>query len=95
MNYHGSCFPQLVWREEGKEVLCGGHVGGVVGGERLDGGVQPKQSVVGPQTAEDCLMLWKLTRVGDVGMDMARATRALIECLSCQRCHLFLTAERT
>lgn len=47
------------------------------------------------QTAEDCLMLWKLTRVGDVGMDMARATRARIECLSCQRCHLFRMAERT
>lgn len=25
-------------------------------------------------TAAVCLMLWKLIRVGDVGMDMARAT---------------------
>lgn len=47
------------------------------------------------QTAEDCLMLWKLTRVGEVGMDMARATRARMECLSCHRCHRFRTAERT
>lgn len=47
------------------------------------------------QRAVDCLMLWKLTRVGDVGMDMALATRARIECLSCHRCHLFRTAERT
>ncbi|KAH0626822.1 hypothetical protein JD844_002062, partial [Phrynosoma platyrhinos] len=47
------------------------------------------------QRAEDCLMLWKLTRVGDVGMDMALATRARMECLSCHRCHLFRTAERT
>lgn len=46
-------------------------------------------------TAVDCLMLWKLTLVGEVGMDMARATRALIECLSCHRCHLFRIAERT
>lgn len=53
--------------------------------------------VAGPpaQTAVDCLMLWKLTRVGEVGMDMARATRARIECLSCHRCHLFRMAERT
>lgn len=49
----------------------------------------------GPHSAEDCLMLWKLTRVGEVGMDMARATRARIECLSCQRCHRFRTADRT
>lgn len=47
------------------------------------------------QTADDCLMLWKLTRVGEVGIDMARATRARIECLSCQRCHRLRTAERT
>lgn len=47
------------------------------------------------QTAVDCLILWKLTRVGEVGMDMARATRARMECLSCHRCHLFRTAERT
>lgn len=47
------------------------------------------------QTAVDCLMLWKLTRVGEVGMDMARATRARMECLSCHRCHLFRMAERT
>lgn len=40
-------------------------------------------------------MLWKLTRVGEVGMDMARATRARMECLSCHRCHLFRMAERT
>lgn len=49
----------------------------------------------GSQRAVDCLMLWKLTRVGDVGMDMALATRARMECLSCHRCHLFRTAERT
>lgn len=47
------------------------------------------------QSAVDCLTLWKLTRVGEVGMDMARATRARIECLSCHRCHLFRMAERT
>lgn len=47
------------------------------------------------QTAVDCLMLWKLTRVGEVGMDMARATRARMECLSCHRCHRFRTADRT
>lgn len=46
-------------------------------------------------TAVDCLMLWKLTLVGEVGMDMARATRALMECLSCHRRHLFRMAERT
>lgn len=40
-------------------------------------------------------MLWKLTRVGEVGMDMARATRARMECLSCHRCHRFRTADRT
>lgn len=28
-------------------------------------------------------------------MDMARATRALMECLSCHRCHRFRMAERT
>ena len=28
-------------------------------------------------------------------MDMARATRARIECLSCHLCHLFRMAERT
>ena len=42
-----------------------------------------------------CLMLWKLMRLGEVGMDMARATRTRRAWLSCQRCHLFLTAERT
>lgn len=47
------------------------------------------------QSAVDCLMLWKLTRVGEVGMDMARATRARMECLSCHRCHLLRIAERT
>lgn len=46
-------------------------------------------------TAVDCLMLWKLTRVGEVGMDMALATRARMECLSCQRCHRFRTADLT
>lgn len=46
-------------------------------------------------TAAVCLMLWKLMRVGDVGMDMARATRTRREWWSCQRCHLFLAAERT
>lgn len=46
-------------------------------------------------TAAVCLMLWKLIRVGDVGMDMARATRTRREWWSCQRCHLFLAAERT
>lgn len=46
-------------------------------------------------TAAVCLMLWKLIRVGDVGMDMARATRTRSEWWSCQRCHLFLAAERT
>lgn len=47
------------------------------------------------QTAVDCLMLWKLMRVGEVGMDMALATRARMECLSCHRCHRFRTADRT
>lgn len=47
------------------------------------------------QTAVDCLMLWKLTRVGEVGMDMALAMRARMECLSCHRCHRFRTADRT
>lgn len=46
-------------------------------------------------TAAVCLMLWKLIRVGDVGIDMARATRTRREWWSCQRCHLFLAAERT
>lgn len=46
-------------------------------------------------TAVVCLMLWKLILVGDVGMDMARATRTRKVWLSCQRCHRFLTAERT
>ncbi|KAJ8345441.1 hypothetical protein SKAU_G00296340 [Synaphobranchus kaupii] len=54
-----------------------------------------EQEEVRPHSAEDCLMLWKLTRVGEVGMDMARATLARMECLSCQRCHRFRTAERT
>lgn len=34
-------------------------------------------------------------RVGDVGMDMARATRTRSAWLSCQRCHLFRAADRT
>lgn len=46
-------------------------------------------------TAAVCLMLWKLIRVGEVGIDMARATRTRREWWSCQRCHLFLAAERT
>lgn len=46
-------------------------------------------------TAVVCLMLWKLILVGDVGMDMARATRTRRAWLSCQRCQRFLTAERT
>lgn len=46
-------------------------------------------------TAVVCLMLWKLILVGDVGMDMALATRTRRLWLSCQRCHRFLTAERT
>lgn len=43
----------------------------------------------------DCLMLWKLTREGDVGMDMAWVILARIECCSCHRWKRFLTAERT
>lgn len=50
---------------------------------------------VSVHTAVVCLMLWKLTRVGDVGMDIARATRTRRAWLSCQRCQRFLTAERT
>lgn len=46
-------------------------------------------------TAVVCLMLWKLILVGDVGIDMARATRTRRAWLSCQRCHRFLTADRT
>lgn len=46
-------------------------------------------------TAVVCLMLWKLILVGEVGIDMARATRTRRAWLSCQRCHRFLTAERT
>lgn len=49
----------------------------------------------GYHTAAVCLMLWKLIRVGEVGMDIARATRTRREWWSCQRCHLFLAAERT
>lgn len=33
----------------------------------------------------DCLMLWKLTREGDVGMDMAWVILARMECCSCHR----------
>lgn len=65
-----------------------------VGGPHAAGTPAPP-SHTAAQTAEDCLMLWKLTRVGEVGMDMARATRARMECLSCHRCHRFRTAERT
>lgn len=43
----------------------------------------------------DCLMLWKLTREGDVGIDMAWVIRARMECCSCHRWKRFLTAERT
>lgn len=43
----------------------------------------------------DCLMLWKLTREGEVGMDMAWVIRARMECCSCHRWKRFLTAERT
>lgn len=68
-----------VW--ERREEKSEGH-GVVVGGGRC-------------HTAAVCLMLWKLIRVGDVGMDMARATRTRSEWWSCQRCHLFLAAERT
>lgn len=46
-------------------------------------------------TAVVCLMLWKLILVGDVGMDMALATRRRRLWWSCQRCHRFLTTERT
>lgn len=51
--------------------------------------------VLACHTAVVCLMLWKLIRVGDVGIDMARATRTRRAWLSCQRCHRFLTADRT
>lgn len=40
-------------------------------------------------------MLWKLTREGEVGMDMAWVIRARMECCSCHRWKRFLTAERT
>lgn len=40
-------------------------------------------------------MLWKLTRDGDVGMDMACVILARMECCSCQRWNRFLAAERT
>lgn len=66
-------------------VPCGGDAGSPI----------PYGSSLLAQTAVDCLMLWKLTRVGEVGMDMARATRARMECLSCHRCHRFRTADRT
>lgn len=52
-------------------------------------------SLLACHTAVVCLMLWKLIRVGDVGIDMARATRTRRAWLSCQRCHRFLTADRT
>lgn len=38
------------------------------------GGVTGEARRPGGHTAAVCLMLWKLIRVGDVGMDMARAT---------------------
>lgn len=47
------------------------------------------------QTAVVCLMLWKLMRVGEVGMDMALATLTRSAWLSCHRCQRFLAAERT
>lgn len=40
-------------------------------------------------------MLWKLTREGDVGMDMAWVILARMECCSCHRWNRFLTADRT
>ena len=55
----------------------------------------PKGTFGFGQTAVVCFILWKLILVGEVGRDMARATRTLRAWLSCQRCHLFLAAERT
>jgi hypothetical protein len=53
------------------------------------------QTVTEGHTAAVCLMLWKLILVGDVGMDMARATGTRRAWWSCQRCHRFLRAART
>ncbi|KAG7282756.1 hypothetical protein CRUP_029964 [Coryphaenoides rupestris] len=36
----------------------------------------------------DCLMLWKLTREGEVGMEMAWVILTRMECCSCQRSYL-------
>lgn len=59
--------------------------------------VQSDETVPSPGSHRevDCLMLWKLTREGDVGMDMAWVIRARMECCSCHRWKRFLTAERT
>lgn len=61
----------------------------------LTGRLSPQIGGAPAHTAVVCLMLWKLILVGDVGMDMALATRMRRLWLSCQRCHRFLTAERT
>lgn len=63
-------------------------------GSCLSGGVVGRWATEG-HTAAVCLMLWKLILVGDVGMDMARATGTRREWWSCHRCHRFLRAERT
>lgn len=63
-------------------------------GHCLSGGVLGRW-VTEDHTAAVCLMLWKLILVGDVGMDMARATGTWRAWWSCQRCHRFLRAERT
>lgn len=44
------------------------------GGEAVPTGVTGEVGRPKGHTAAVCLMLWKLMRVGDVGMDMARAT---------------------
>lgn len=54
-----------------------------------------KTCLCGSHRDVDCLMLWKLTREGDVGIDMAWVIRARMECCSCHRWKRFLTAERT
>ncbi len=58
-------------------------------------GLWKRKSYCKGQTAVVCLMLWKLMRVGEVGMDMALATLTRSAWLSCQRCQRFLAAERT
>lgn len=54
-----------------------------------------KTCLCGSHRDVDCLMLWKLTREGDVGIDIAWVIRARMECCSCHRWKRFLTAERT